>query len=280
MPRVSVITPAYNASATILDTVSSALAQTVEDLEIVVVDDGSTQPVADALADLRDPRLRVIRSEVNRGVSTARNIGLAAARSAVFAQLDSDDLWHPDHLEGVLPALDDPAVGLAYTNAEFVGSSRWAAAIAERRSSESQSPPQPLPPVNDLTQLYRANPVPSPSVVMRTAPVRALGGYPRWLTGGEEYYLYIKLRRAGWRFAYVDRMSAVYRMAEPSRGASFDVRRMNRQSLKLFTVLALSSAPNAAIYRRIGVDLLDLFTEYVPVALPVGRRLRALTRRR
>ena len=59
-------------------------------------------------------------------------------------------------------------------------------------------------PVNDLARLYAGNPAPSPTVVMRTDAVRGVGGYPTWLSVGEDYLLYIRLRRAGWRLAYVD----------------------------------------------------------------------------
>jgi glycosyltransferase involved in cell wall biosynthesis len=281
MPRVTVIMPAYNASATVAEAVTSALVQTVADLEVVVVDDGSSEPVADSLADIRDQRLRIIRTERNRGVSAARNTALAAARSPVIAQLDADDFWRSDHLEGLLPALGDPAVGLAYANAEIIGSKHVHRAIVawepgDERSSSMND--RSLHPVNDLSRLYRVNPIPAPAVIMRTAAVRAVGGYPSWLTVGEEYCVYIKLRRAGWRFAYVDRPSAVYRSPEPGRGASYDLRRNVRQTLKLFTVLALRSSPDAAIFKRLGGELVNLVVLYVPATVSVGRRMRAIAR--
>jgi glycosyltransferase involved in cell wall biosynthesis len=278
--RVTVIMPAYNASETVAEAVKSALAQTMENLEVVVVDDGSSEPVADSLLDIQDQRLRIIRTESNRGVSAARNTALAVVRSPVVAQLDADDFWRTDHLEGLLPALDDPAVGLAYSNAEIIGAKLQHAIVTwtpgdERPSSMND---RSLHPVNDLSRLYRVNPIPAPAVIMRTAAIRAIGGYPSWLTVGEEYYVYIKLRRAGWLFAYVDRPSAVYRAPEPDRGASYDLRHNARQSIKLFTVLALRS-PNSAILRRLGGEIANLFVLYVPAAIPVGRRMRGIVRR-
>jgi glycosyltransferase involved in cell wall biosynthesis len=275
--------PAFNASATIAEAVASALGQTMTELEVIVVDDGSTEPVAETLAQISDERLRVIRSDANRGVSAARNAALEEARADIVAQLDADDFWRPDHLEHLLPAFDDPRIGLAYTNAEIIGTARVDRAIAVRQ--EGDGLPQwlsdrSLHPVNELSRLYRTNPIPSPAVAMRTAAVRAVGGYPEWLTGSEEYYVYIKLRRAGWEFAFIDRMSAVYRWPEPDRGASFNFRRLTRQSLKLFGVLALTSRPDRAIFSRIGSDLATLFIAYVPQAVPVARRVKALTWRR
>jgi glycosyltransferase involved in cell wall biosynthesis len=277
MPRVTVITPAYNASATLLEAVQSALGQTVADLEVIVVDDGSVEPAADALRGLRDPRLCVIRSDTNQGVSAARNRAVAAARAPVLAQLDADDLWRPNHLEGVLPALDDPAVGLAYSNAEIIGTPLLDRAIAVRRPDDGLPDwvsDRALHPVDDLASLYRVNPIPSPSAVMRTHAVRAVNGYPPWLTVGEDYYLYIKLRRAGWHFAYVDRRTAVYRWPEPGRGVSFDSRRGARQTLKLFAALTARSPGDRALWARLGREVVNLAETHAPGAVPVARRFK------
>jgi glycosyltransferase involved in cell wall biosynthesis len=280
---VTVITPAYNAADTLAESVRSALAQSVSNIEVVVVDDGSLEPAAEALAEVRDSRLRVLRSEFNQGASAARNGALAAARAPVIAQLDADDRWHEDHLEGVLPALEDPAVGLAYTNVEIVGTPLLDRAFAAR------TPDDGLPawvsdvaqhPVNDLRQLYRVNPIPSPGVIMRTDAVRAVGGYPRWLAVGEEYYVYIKLRRAGWRFVYVDHTSAVYRWPEPGRGVSFDVRRRARQNLKLFAALAVRTPGEEAIRRRLYGELANVVATHVPGSLAVARTVKRLARGR
>ena len=273
-PRVTVITPAYNAGATLLESVTSALAQTIAEIEVIVVDDGSDQPAADALTGVDDRRLRIFRTRQNQGVSAARNAALRAARAPVVAQLDADDLWRPDHLEGVLPAFEDPTVGMAYTNVEIIGTPLLDRAIAVR------TPDDGLPrwvsdraqhPVDDLQRLYSVNPIPAPGAVMRTGAVRAVGGYPRWLSVGEEYFVYIKLKRAGWRIAYVDRMSAVYRWPEPGRGVSFDARRGARENLKLFSVLMLSSPGEPAIRRRLTGELRNVVKTHVPASVPLAR---------
>src|SRR5689334_2967553 len=113
--------PAYNAHATVRESVESALAQTVPDLEVIVVDDASDPPIVEALTGVRDERLRVIRHERNRKAPAARNTALRAARAPLVSQLDADDTWEPDYLENVLPRFDDPAIGLTYTNAYVDG---------------------------------------------------------------------------------------------------------------------------------------------------------------
>lgn len=96
-PRVSVVIPAFNAAATLADTLDAVRDQSVADLEVIVVDDGSTDDtrgIALRYAS-QDGRFRCI-SVPNGGVASARNTGIAAARAQYVAPLDADDLWHPD----------------------------------------------------------------------------------------------------------------------------------------------------------------------------------------
>jgi glycosyltransferase involved in cell wall biosynthesis len=95
-PAVSVVIPAFNRADTILRSVQSVIAQTFQDWEAIVVDDGSTDDSGSIVTGL-DPRVRVIRQD-NQGLSAARNTGVAAARGAYLAFLDSDDEWRPEHL--------------------------------------------------------------------------------------------------------------------------------------------------------------------------------------
>src|ERR1700742_3676970 len=103
---VTVVIPAFNAAATIDETMASARAQSHGNLEIVVVDDGSTDATArlvQAHAE-RDSRVRLIR-QANGGVSVARNTGLHQARGALLATLEADDLWRPPKLVKQLAAM-------------------------------------------------------------------------------------------------------------------------------------------------------------------------------
>jgi len=90
-PRVSIVVPAHNRAAFIERSVRSALAQTFSDLEVIVVDDASTDETVQRVEQIRDPRLVVLRHETNRGAQAARNTGLARARGEFVAFLDSDD---------------------------------------------------------------------------------------------------------------------------------------------------------------------------------------------
>ncbi|CAN7220842.1 glycosyltransferase family A protein [Phenylobacterium sp. LjRoot225] len=117
-PVVTVVIPAYNAQATLAETLESALAQNCRDIEVIVVDDGSsdqTVSIAEAYA-ARDRRVRLV-GQANGGVARARNRGVAEARAAYVAPLDADDLWHPAKLERQLRTLQaaGPNVGLVYS---------------------------------------------------------------------------------------------------------------------------------------------------------------------
>jgi glycosyltransferase involved in cell wall biosynthesis len=103
-PEVSVVISTYDRCEMLAVALSSALAQRDVDLEVIVVDNGSSDGTRDYLAEQRDPRLRVIRNEVSLGSVGGRNAGLAAARGEWVGMLDDDDLWAPDKLREQLDA--------------------------------------------------------------------------------------------------------------------------------------------------------------------------------
>jgi glycosyltransferase involved in cell wall biosynthesis len=100
-PELSVVIPLYNQGGTIRRALDSALRQTRAELEIVVVDDGSTDDGPQVVASVADGRIRQLR-QPNRGVSCARNAGIEASRAPVVAFLDGDDEWLPRHAETLL----------------------------------------------------------------------------------------------------------------------------------------------------------------------------------
>jgi glycosyltransferase involved in cell wall biosynthesis len=104
MPKVSIILPTYNRADTIMRAIRSVQAQTFQDWELIVVDDGSTDDTASLIAAV-EPRMVLIR-QPNRGFTEARNAGIRAARSPYIAFLDSDDEFMPHHLELCVAFLD------------------------------------------------------------------------------------------------------------------------------------------------------------------------------
>lgn len=98
-PRVSVIVPTYNRAPQLKRALESVIAQTYRELEIIVVDNGSTDNTKEVVSDLRDQRVCYYRYTVRKNASAARNAGASIASGTYLAFLDSDDVWEPHHLE-------------------------------------------------------------------------------------------------------------------------------------------------------------------------------------
>lgn len=117
---VSVIMPVYNVEAYVGTAIASVLAQTFQNFELIIVDDGSTDGSARQIAQFQDARIRLLRQE-NLGLSAARNTGLRAARGEFVALLDGDDCWHPEKLAQHVSHLKTaPHVGVSYSRSAFM----------------------------------------------------------------------------------------------------------------------------------------------------------------
>jgi glycosyltransferase involved in cell wall biosynthesis len=115
---VTVVIPCFNYARFIREAVDSALAQTVPPLEVIVIDDGSTDGTPEVMATYAsDPRVRYLGQE-NRGLSAARNAGIHAARGEFIALLDADDRWKPEKLSRQLDKFTEETVGLVYCGRE------------------------------------------------------------------------------------------------------------------------------------------------------------------
>lgn len=121
-PRVSIVVPYYNGHAFLEQTLSSALAQTYPDVEIIVVNDGSTDPDSVAFFEqLSDPRVRKF-STPNQGAPMARNTGISLASGTYILPLDADDLISSTYVEEAVAVLEArPEVGIVYSHACFFG---------------------------------------------------------------------------------------------------------------------------------------------------------------
>jgi glycosyltransferase involved in cell wall biosynthesis len=188
-PEVTVVVPTRDRWPLLAsNALPSALRQEDVVIEVVVVDDGSTDGTATALGGLGDPRVRLIRHERSRGVAAARNAGIGAARAPWVAFLDDDDLWSPRKLRA---QVDRAAV----TGADVV----YAAAVLvdeERRVLASDVFPSP----EDLrVRLIHGNLVPGgcSSVLARTSLLRELGGFDERLSYTEDWELWLRLVRRG-----------------------------------------------------------------------------------
>jgi glycosyltransferase involved in cell wall biosynthesis len=126
-PTVSVIIPCKGRPVALKRALRSVFAQTLEDFEVIVVDDGSPEPLGQAALN-RDPRLQFVRHEINQGAAAARNSGIAAARGRYIAFLDSDDIWLRKKLEQQVAFMDrlaDPVHSASFTGVAVYGDGHY-----------------------------------------------------------------------------------------------------------------------------------------------------------
>jgi len=115
---VTVVIPTFNSARFLREAVDSALAQTVPPMEVIVIDDGSTDNTPEIMAAYAsDPRVRYLRQK-NAGQSSARNNGIRAAQGEFIAFLDADDRWKPNKLERQLERFSDEHIGLVFTGSQ------------------------------------------------------------------------------------------------------------------------------------------------------------------
>lgn len=121
-PRISVIVPTYNGATFLAETLRSLLAQTCDECEIVVVDDGSSDATTSIVRAYESQGIRLVEHEVNRGVSAAVNSGFEATTGAFVAFIGHDDLWHPEKLERQLRVFDtEPSIDACFCDFEEFG---------------------------------------------------------------------------------------------------------------------------------------------------------------
>lgn len=205
-PKVSVIIPCFNLGQYLEEAVDSVCAQTDQDFEIVIVNDGSTDPATNALiAGLSRPRTTVLWSE-NRGLGAARNLAIAHARGRYLCALDADDRLHPQFLEKTTAVLDaDPRIAFVSTWLETFGDEHWV--WRQERC--------------DFPALL------AECVVLTAAPVRreaveAVGGYDESMAaqGDEDWDLWISLVEQGYRGTILPEVLFHYRRRAGSMSAT------------------------------------------------------------
>jgi hypothetical protein len=200
-PRFSVVIPTFGEGPALQRAVDSALAQTCQDLEILVVDDAGDPPAG--VED--DPRVRVLTRAANGGIGAARNTGIGVARGDWLAFLDADDLWCPRRLERIAEAIDDGQVG-----------SRDAITtdLEVRRadgSVELWSSLHPFVHVHQIEAQIRT-PFLNALFAVRCDVLLELGGFDERLDQGEDSDFLLRLMLAGGAVRYVPEPLAIYHL--------------------------------------------------------------------
>jgi len=200
--RASVIIRTYNRARLIPETVQSVLAQTFQDFEIVIVDDGSTDDTETVLRQFNDERIRYV-YQTNQGLSAALNTGLRVSNAEYIAILDSDDLWLPEMLQTAVNTLDSkPDAGLFYAKASTIDANG-------KPLTQILGAPEKFPGETFKSILYGDCVAPGTVVLPRICFDR-VGLFDETLRGNEDWDMWVRIARH-YPFAYADRTLARYR---------------------------------------------------------------------
>ena len=200
-PLVSVVMPAYNAAAYVAEAIQSVLRQSLADLELIVVDDGSTDGTAELVASLADDRLVVIRHDINRGVVAARNTAIDRARGRYIALLDADDIAAPARLATQVALLEGGGAEICV--AAHVS---WNPATGRKKTSYQHRRDA------DIKALLSVYCPLCNSTVMAAADVLKTHRYDDKFRYAEDYELWTRLAAAGYRFLACSEPLVTYRV--------------------------------------------------------------------
>lgn len=237
MPAVSVITPAFNAAPYIRETLDSVRAQTFDDWELVVIDDGSTDETVTIVDDFsrRDARIRLLR-QINRGPAAARNRGMREARGEFLTLLDSDDTWDPHYLSSQL------AVFRAHPDTALVtGVARFRGGPYDGRPMRRFTPGYPVLSLRDIIADDTAVFI---MTIFRRAVFEAIGGMDEAQWRSEDYEFWLRAALAGFIFRRNARPLGWYRVRSGS--LSQNTVNMLRGILETYDKVRPACAPGTA----------------------------------
>ena len=262
-PRVSVLIPAYNRADYLSQAIHSALEQTFRDIEVIVVDDGSTDDTPAVARAIADPRVIYIRQE-NRGVSSALNTAWRAARGEYVALLGSDDVMLPQQIETLLRLIEsDAALGLVYARAQAMD------AQGKPLPQILGSPPK-FAVQHALQSLLYGDCICGIACMMRRATLERTGGFDETLIANEDWDMWIRMAEIS-RFLFHDEILARYRMHPTSLtgGRSQHYRRVILDRVRLIEnyyarpnvpldALAVKSLARRNVYMDVGIRFLAI----------------------
>jgi glycosyltransferase involved in cell wall biosynthesis len=256
--KVSIIIPSYNCEKYLPVALESALQQTYQDFEIVIVDDGSrdtTRQIVDKYSKDSPDKIRYIYQD-NQGLAVARNTGIKAAKGQLIALLDADDVWLPDRLqEGIRIMESDQNIGLVHANITRISEEGEIIGTPKRQKQFLTGS------IFEHIFLRKAD-IPCPTVLFRKECCNRVGLFDPNLArlGCEDRDLWLRIAQK-YKIVYVDKVLALYRM----RSGSMSDNRQIMMEARCYVVdkfcpngvnVRLRKLALARIYRDLGDELL------------------------
>jgi glycosyltransferase involved in cell wall biosynthesis len=274
-PKVTVVIAAYNAERFIRQTLDSVFAQSLREVELIVVDDGSTDGTPAILRGIDDRRLSVLR-QANGGVSAARNAGLALARAPYIFFLDADDILVPDALQRMVATLDNNPDRVACF-AHHIRITEDGAELTRR----SDLPLKMFPAADTLRNLVAKNFIVCGAICIRTEAARGVRGFNPDLKWGEDWEFWCRLALLADFAAMPNDVVLMYRQ----HGGSANFRWRNspiRPDYKAIDAVYSNAAikrrlPAAELVQRKRLAHIDAFWTAARNAYVQGRTIEFLT---
>jgi glycosyltransferase involved in cell wall biosynthesis len=234
-PKVTFLLPAYNAQATIADTIESVLSQSLTDLELLIIDDASTDSTSNIIARIKDPRIRIVRNPQNLELAATLNRGLTLAGADYIARIDSDDICLPHRAQTQFDFLE------THSDIAVVGSfvETFTADLFETGTTIAY----PTDPALVAAGLLFRNTMAHPSVMLRNSALAAAKiKYDESIRRAQDYALWAACAAANLQLANIPEVLTRYRV-HPGQATA-------RESLASLTTAA---AVRRSIIERLGI---------------------------
>jgi glycosyltransferase involved in cell wall biosynthesis len=210
-PRVSVIIPCYNYAHYLRECLRSVFTQTLQDFEIIVVDDGSRDHTPEVVKEFHHRQLRYLRHEENLGTPRALNAGLALAQGELVTIIGADDRMHPENLQMKVDLLCRHSdVALAHSNAEVIDASGQKIGLIHKTENLGQVNRQQL-----MKSLLYGNSIVASSVVARKRCYEIVGPYDLEFRRAQDWEMWLRMSYS-FPFVYLDSPLVQYRLHEKS----------------------------------------------------------------
>jgi glycosyltransferase involved in cell wall biosynthesis len=227
--RVSVIVSVHNGESTVQSAINSILQQRWHQLELIIVDDCSTDSTPQILHSFRDPRIRIISNGKNLGLTASLNLALKHAKGEYIFRLDADDLALPKRVHEQLSALTTTNADVCFSRGYFTQSDTGSTTVWKERTWSSTL----------WRSLFENSYGLHSSVAFKRDSVMRLGGYDPYFVRAQDYDLWDRSAQAGLKFAYVkkpliqyllhiDGISIRYRVEQETYAREISFRAMNR----------------------------------------------------
>ena len=218
---ISVIIPVFNGEKTIKETIDSVLNQTFQNIELIIIDDGSKDKTLEIVKNISDSRINVF-SYPNAGLSASRNRGISQAKGELISFIDADDLWTLDKLQAQWQALqENPQAAVAYSWTDYIDESSKFIKSGRRIKANDDA----------FSKLLLFNFLENGSnPLIRQKALEKVGGFDESLTAAEDKDMWLRLA-ANYEFVCVEKPQILYRTSTTSM--STNLKRQEAASLKV-----------------------------------------------